>query len=287
MRLPNMRSRQQRRILGIVLLLVAVASLGFAQRRGGFGRWGRLAEGPGVPARYPPPDFEDGAFTFCKLEYTSVRYEDMGVGWATDYPYAGINLMTRLSELTKTPISRDSQGNPNHWVVRLTDPALFHCPFVMGSDVGTMGLSDEEVQHLRDYLRKGGFLWVDDFWGTPAWEQWSQEILRALPESQILDVPADHALRHAMFDIATVPQVTNIQFWRRWGGETRERGEDSPHADLRMIADEKGRIMVLMTHNTDIGDSWEREGEDHEFFLQFSPPGYSLGIDALLYAMSH
>jgi hypothetical protein len=284
---PSLRGRRWRRIIGIVLVLVAVAGLGFAQRRGGFGRWGRLAEGPGVPARYPSPGFADGAFTFCKLEFTSVRYEQMGVGWATDYPYAGINLMTRLAELTKTPVSLDDHGNPNYWVVRLTDPALFHCPFIMGSDVGTMGLSGEEVQHLRDYLLKGGFLWVDDFWGTPAWEQWTAQILRVLPGAEILDVPPSHALRHELYSIDTVPQVTNIQSWRRWGGDTRERGDDSPYADLRMIADDKGRIMVLMTHNTDIGDSWEREGEDHEFFLQFSPAGYSLGVNALLYAMTH
>ena len=68
---------------------------------------------------------------------------------------------------------------------------------------------------------------------------------------------------------------------------TSERGNDSPHADLRMISDDHGRIMVLMTHNTDIGDSWEREGEDHEFFLQFSADGYALGINAALYSMTH
>lgn len=258
-----------------------------AQRRGGFGGWGRLAEGPGVPARYPPHDFEDGAFTFCKLQYTSVRYEEMGVGWATDYPYAGINLMTRLAELTKTPVSRDAQGNPNYWVVRPSDDALFRCPFVMASDVGTIGFTGQDVERLRSYLLKGGFLWVDDFWGTEAWHQWTQEIRRVLPDGEILDIPIEHSLRHELFDIRKVPQVTNIQSWRRWGGDTRERGEDSPFANLRMIADAKGRIMVLMTHNTDIGDSWEREGEDHEFFLQFSPDGYSLGVNALLYAMSH
>jgi len=89
--------------------------------------------------------------------------------------------------------------------------------------------------------------------------------------------------------VVTLPQVTNIQFWRRSGGRsTQERGpEDSPYADFRMIADEKGRIMVLMTHNTDIGDSWEREAEDHEFFLQFSPAGYSVGVNVVLYALSH
>jgi hypothetical protein len=273
------------------LLLVVVAAAGVVSaqrgRQRGFGGYGRLAEGPGVPARYPTANFEDGAFTVCKIQYTSVRFEEMGVGWATDYPYAGINLMTRLSELTKTPISKDADGNPNYWVVHLTDEELFRCPFTIASDVGTMGLSDQEALRLRQYLLKGGFLWVDDFWGTEAWRQWSEQIHMALPEFPIVDVPADHSLRHEMFDIPQVKQVTNIQNWRRTGGDTRERGDDSPHADFRMIADEKGRVMVVMTHNTDIGDSWEREGEDHEFFLQFSPAGYSLGMNVLLYAMSH
>ena len=133
-----------RKKLGVALLIVLAAATAAAQGGrqrgfGGFGGFGRLPEGPGVPPRYPPPDFEDGSFSVCKIQYTSVRYEEMGVGWSTDYPYAGINLMTRLSELTKTPISRDENGNPNYWVVRLTDEALFHCGFIIGSDVGTMG----------------------------------------------------------------------------------------------------------------------------------------------------
>jgi hypothetical protein len=277
------------RVFITIVLVAAVAAVVDAQRRqGGFGRGGgRLPEGRSVPPRYPSPDFSDGAFTFCKLEYDSVRYEAMGTGWATDYPYAGINLMTRLSELTKTPISKDAQGNPNHWVVRATDDALFHCPFVMASDVGTMGLSDIEARRLGDYLRKGGFLWVDDFWGTPGWNQWAEQIHKALPEGTIVDVPVDHPIRHTLFNITTVKQTTNIQAWRRTGGDTRERGDDSPHANFRMIADEQGRVMVVMTHNTDTGDAWEREGEDHEFFLQFSPDGYALGVDVLLYAMTH
>jgi hypothetical protein len=276
------------RIAIAIALVAAMAAVAEAQRRrGGFGGWGRLAEGPGVPARYPRADFSDGAFTFCKLQYESVRYEDMGVGWATDYPYAGINLMTRLSEITKTPISKDARGNPNYWVVRATDDALFHCPFVMASDVGTMGLSDVEAKRLGEYLRKGGFLWVDDFWGTPAWEQWSRQIHEALPEADIVDIPLDHPIRHTLFNVTAIKQTTNIQSWRRWGGDTRERGDDSPRADFRMVADKQGRVMVDMTHNTDTGDSWEREGEDHEFFLQFSPDGYALGVDVLLYAMTH
>jgi len=269
------------------VLTIAVAGLAARQDGFGFQGFGRLPEGPGVPIRYPSAHFEDGAFAVCKLEYTSVRYEQMGVGWSTDYPYAGINLMTRLSELTKAPISRDQHGNPNYWVVRPTDDDLFRCPFLIASDVGTMGLSPPEIASLRKYFLKGGFLWVDDFWGDAAWRQWVDNISQVLPEFRIVDVPPDHALRHEMFDIPEVKQVTNINYWRRSGGDTRERGEESPHANFRMIADGKGRVMVVMTHNTDEGDSWEREGEDHEFFLQFSPGGYALGMNVLLYAMSH
>jgi hypothetical protein len=261
-------------------LAVALTVAAAAQRYG-------VSEGPGVPLRIPAPGFGDGAFTHCKIKYRSVRREANGMGWSTDYPYAGINLMIRVSELTKTPISRDADGKPNYWVVNLTDDALFHCPFTMATDVGTLQFSQEEVRRLREYLLKGGFLWVDDFWGTRAWQQWSTEIRRVLPERQISDVPADHPILHARYQIDRIPQITSINFWRTSGGTTSERGGDSPQADLRMITDDKGRIMVLMTHNTDVGDSWERESEDHEFFLQFSPNGYALGVNVVLYALTH
>ena len=91
------------------------------------------------------------------------------MGWATDYPYAGINLMTRYSELTTARVSLDSRREPNHWVVRVMDDEFFNCPFTMAADVGTIGLSPEEVQQLQACLLKGGFLWVDDFWGSRAW----------------------------------------------------------------------------------------------------------------------
>jgi hypothetical protein len=266
---------------GAIVAIVAGAGIASAQR------FGRLPEGPNVPRRIPPPDLGDGLFSVCKIMYTSVRREDQGVGWATDYPYAGHNLMIRLSELTKTPISLDEKGDPNYWVVRLTDPALFRCPFTMAADVGTIGLGEEEVARLREYLLKGGFLWVDDFWGTRAWQQWASEIRRVLPEFPIVDIAADHPIRHSLFRIDELPQVTNINWWRRTGGRTSERGLDSPKANFRMIADHQGRIMVLMTHNTDLADSWEREAEDREFFLQFSPAGYAVGINVALYALTH
>jgi hypothetical protein len=274
-------TRRSISLVSLAATLAALTAVVSAQR------FGRLVEGPGVPVRFPTSQFTDGGFTHCKIMYTSVWSEPNGMGWATDYPYAGINLMTRVSELTKTPISKDDAGNPNYWVVRLTDDELFRCPFTMATDVGTLAFSTEEVERLRLYLLKGGFLWVDDFWGTAAWEQWSSQISRVLPEYPITEVAADHPLRRSFFEVTEIPQVTSINMWRRLGGETRERGTDSPQANLRAIADEHGRIMVLMTHNTDIGDSWERESEDHEFFLQFSPRGYALGVNTVVYAVTH
>jgi hypothetical protein len=250
---------------------------------------GRYREGS-FAARYAPPHMPDGNFTVCRLEYTRVVYEDMGVGWQTDYPFSERNLMVRLSELTKAPISRDKRHEPNTWVVRATDPQLFNCPYLVASDVGTIGLRSAEVQGLRDYLLKGGFFWVDDFWGTAAWEHWSGEIGRVLPPSEfpITDVPLTDPLLRSVFTVTAIPQITNIQFWRYSRGEvTSERGEDSLEPHLRAIRDHRGRIMVLMTHNTDVADSWEREGEDAGFFYQFSPNGYALGVNVLLHAMTH
>jgi hypothetical protein len=249
----------------------------------------RFREGS-LPARYAPLHMPDAAFVVCRLAYRSVRREPMGIGWRTDYPYAEINLTTRLSELTTTRVSRDGGGDPNHFVVRVTDDALFNCPLIVASDVGSLGFRPGDAERLRDYLLKGGFLWVDDFWGTLAWRQWSTEIAKVLPPAEypIVDVPPDDPMLRSMFEMTDVPQITNIQFWRRVGGRsTSERGADSQDVHLRAIRDARGRVMVLMTHNTDVADSWEREGEDPAFFYQFSPSGYALGINVLLHAMTH
>jgi hypothetical protein len=271
-----------RAILIAACVMAAVAVSG-AQWRG------RYREGSFIP-RYAPAHMPDADFTVCRLEYTRVVIEDMGVGWQTDYPFSERNLMTRLSELTKTPISRDERREPNTWVVRATDPQLFNCPYLVASDVGTIGFNPAEVIGLRDYLLKGGFLWVDDFWGPAAWERWSGEIARVLPQSEfpIRDVPMTDPLLRSVYLVTAIPQITNIQFWRSSSGRiTSERGEDSIEAHLRAIRGNHGRIMVLMTHNTDIADSWEREGEDVGFFYQFSPNGYALGVNVLLHAMTH
>src|SRR5262245_745231 len=270
--------------------MIVSASYSYAQFRGGLGGFGVLRGEQGDPAELPPPQWPDRNLPGCHMLYTSVRREANGAGWRTDYPWGQRNLLTRLSELTKTRVSRPPSGFPHVWLVRLTDPALFGCPYLMASDVGTIGLSQEEANALRVYLQKGGFLWVDDFWGEAAWEQWSRELARAMPptEYSIEDVPLTDPILHSMLEVKNGPQVTGIGFWRAVGGRTTsERGEETAVAHLRAIRDRHGRIIAVMTHNTDVSNSWERETEDPAYFYQFSIDGYALGINVLLYAMTH
>jgi hypothetical protein len=267
----------------LAALALLAPSSGVAQLRGG--------EFLNIPPRFMPGAPLDRDFFVCRMMYERVRVEQAGGGWRTDYPYGEINLSIRFAELTKTRVSMsEDRREPNHYVVALTDDTLFECPFLLASDVGTVGLTLPEQEGLRQYLLKGGFLWVDDFWGSAAWEQWEAEISNVLdPEKYpIQDVALTDPILHAQFTVTEIPQITNIGFWRRsLGAETSERGPDSEDVHFRTIRDSHGRVMVVMTHNTDVADSWEREGEDPAFFFQFSPPGYALGINVLLYAMTH
>lgn len=275
------------RFLAVVIAMVLTSPLEAQNPRDGWDwGWGWRR----VPPRFPTADgARDRLFSFTRVLYRSVRREAGGQGWSTDYPDADINFMRRLAELTSAAVSTGGSGELHHIVVRLTDPQLFEYPFIFMSDVGTAGFSDEEIERLREYLLRGGFLWVDDFWGDRAWEQWAREIGRILPpgEYPIFDVPLDHPIFSTVYDVREVPQIPSIQFWRRSGGATSERGLESAEPHLRGIADRWGRLMVLMSHNTDIADGWEREGEEFEFFHRFSPDAYALGINIVLYAMTH
>jgi hypothetical protein len=262
-------------------LLMAVTLLGAVTIVEAQFRRGRVA------IRTPTPESFDGRFNFCRVAFRS-GFNGDGGNWSVDYPQADINFSTRLSELTMTRISRDASGEPNHLVIQLTDAELFQCPFIMMTEVGSAAFTPEESAALRLYLQKGGFLWVDDFWGSYAWDYWVRQLREVLPAAEfpIVDVPLDHPLFRTQFEIKQMPQISSIGFWRGTGG-TSERGADSATPHARAIMDRHGNVMVFMTHNTDLGDSWEREAEDPEYFYNFSVPGYSLGVNALLYAMTH
>jgi hypothetical protein len=268
-----------------VLLLGAILAMSTAdaapQRRGRF-------FGFGYGPRLPPNPKYDGAFMFCRIWFDNASNGDGG-GWFVDYPRADINLSFRFSELTVTPVSRDVAGDYNHGVYRLTDPEIDHCPFIMMTEPGGTYFSPEEATHLHDYLLHGGFLWADDFWGEYAWAHWENEIRKALPSGEfpLADVPLDHPIFHVLYDVREIPQIPSIGFWLGTGGRTSERGSDSAVPHARAISDRQGHMLVFMTHNTDFGDAFEREGDDHRYFDQFAGAGYAVGVNVLLYALTH
>lgn len=278
----------RRLIVATALLLLIVATAAYAQRRfGGFGGFGQrfrggVVEGPGVPPRFPPKNFEDGRVTICKLMYTSNRREAGGIGWSTDYPFAAINLMTRLSELTRIPISRDGSKEINYWVIRLTDDALFDCPFLIGSDVGTASFSDTEAKRLREYLLKGGFLMVDDFHGTQDWENFMNGMRQVLPDRPIEDLESGDEIFHTLYDVDDKMQIPGEQYV--WTGRTYEK--DGYQPKWRAIRDEKGRIMVAICHNMHLGDAWEW-ADDPNYPETFASMAFRVGLDYILYGMTH
>jgi uncharacterized protein DUF4159 len=238
-----------------VLLSMVLASALFAQR-------GR-APGYGLPVA--THDSFDGAFHFCRVAFRGIQGGDGG-GWSTE-----------------------RNREPNHLIVQLTQPELFQCPFIMMFEVGNFYIDEVEAKNLRDYLLKGGFLWVDDFWGSYAWTLWESQIRKVFPSGThpIRDLPLDHPLFHQVHSISKIPQIPSIDHWLSTGGGTSERFGDSAAPHVRAIVDERDRIMVLMTHNTDFGDAFEREGVNHQYFLTFSVDGYAFGINALVYSMTH
>lgn len=276
------RGRRSLTVTVAATIIVLAATAVFAQRIwfGGYGY---------TPPRFPTEQTFKGSFNFCRAMFQSNRREKRG--WSTDYPGADLNFSTRLAELTKAPVTmrQDAEGEdaPDAVVVRLTDEALFKCPYVLMQDAGTAAFSPEEVVRLREYLLKGGFVFASDYWGDLAREQLDEQLALALPPSQypIVDLPLNHSIWRTLFNVTTVPQMPSIQSWRRSGGNTDRGVIDPPSA--RGIADEDGRLMVVMLHNTDVPDGWEREGEDPEYFYRFSPDAYAVGINIVLYAMTH
>ena len=270
-----------RRVALAALIAIAAAAVLSAQFRRG-GRFGGYGPSPGVNPKY------DGAFTFCRIMVRNAPDGD-GNGWWVDWPRADTNLSFRLSELTTTLVSRDATGGFNHVVIKLTDDAeLSKCPFIMLTEPGGVYFDDEEAKHLRGYLERGGFFWADDFWGEYAWEHWAREIQKAIPPGYtIIDVPMDHPIFHVLYDVRELPQIPSIGFYFGTGGQTSERGRDSAVPHARGVADADGRLIVFMTHNTDFGDAFEREGESREYFDRFAGPGYAVGINVLLYSMTH
>lgn len=247
----------------------------------------------GVPDWEPDKEFARDVFTFVRIRYSSGygggRYgggygRGYGRGkWATDYPDSDLNFSYRLQQLTSMEV------DPDGVVLELTDPKLFDYPFIYIVEPGDLVFSEEEVEALRRYLLNGGFLMVDDFWGEDEWYNFYYEMKRVFPNREPIKLELDHPIFHAVFDLKERPQIPSIghALNGRYYGITWERA-DAREVHYKAIYDDKGRIMAVICHNTDLGDGWEREGENEWYFHEFSEKkAYPMGINIVFYAMTH
>jgi len=209
---------------------------------------------------------------------------DRGPTWSIDYPLAD-RVMTRVA-------TRLSNLDACEWEfpVSLADPDLRHFPFLYSLEWGAAALTDAEVDGLRGYLAAGGFLMLDDFWGSREWANFEREIGRVLPGRPILDVPADHLLFRIYYDLdGRVIQVPNAGNGRaiamgQQGARTWE--QDGFQAHLRGIFDDNGRLMVAINWNTDLGDALEW-AESPFYPLEYSTFASRIVMNTIMYAMTY
>jgi hypothetical protein len=285
------------RYLILILLMVAFVGAGvvFARR---YSRRG-YSERRSVPNWTPNREFSHDIFTFVRIRYSSGygggyygggygrRGRGRGYGrgfsggnWATDYPDSDLNFSFRLHQLTSMKV--DPEGR----VLELTDPELFNYPFIYMLEPGRLVFSEEEVECLRRYLLNGGFLMVDDFWGEAEWDNFYYEIKQVFPDREPVELPLSHQIFHAVFDLKEKPQIPSIGVALNYGVTYEREDARTPH--YKALYDNKGRMMAIICHNTDLGDGWEREGENEWYFHEFSEKkAYPLGINIVFYAMTH
>ena len=267
-------------ILTILILLTIPLALWARRERGGWQDRRAGAERGGVPDWGLDQDLPKDVFTFARVRYQSYGWRDK---WATDYPESDYNFSYRLQELTAIEVA------PDPVVVALTDEELFQYPFLYMIEVGELTFDDDEVTALRSYLLRGGFLMVDDFWGEEEYANFEFELGRVFPDRKLQEIPVEHPIfQNGVFKLEKRPQIPsiNVAMWGRAEGITWER-EDAQEPHYQALYDDNGRMMCIVCHNTDLGDGWEREGENHWYFKEFSEKyAYPLGINIVFYALT-
>ena len=235
--------------------------------------------GRGPRPGQPPPstDFEHGHGLGDRLSgYYGAWMTDT---WDADYQY-----MWGIQRLTNTTLSMTPHPMP------IMDPDLFKYPYIYAVEVGQMELSDTEAARLREYLLRGGFWHCDDFWGMRQWNQFERQMKKIFPDREIVDIPPSHELFHIFYDINEILQPPNVglgEIYTRSGGQTRTWEQpDDTEPRVRGVFDDAGRLMVLITYNADLGDAWEWM-DDPDYPAKFTGYAYRLGMNSIIYAMTH
>jgi hypothetical protein len=224
----------------------------------------------------------DGSeFVFARLVYGSGfrGWGRRGRGsWATDWPKADKQFIFGVDRLSNVRVVLDEDV-----AIQIMDPKLFSYPFVYAVEVGHMELSQPEADQLREYMDRGGFLVVDDFWGTYEWQNFSYNMKMIFPDKEAEQIPMSHPIFHAFYDIDEILQIPNIN--NGCGGYRTHEGDGYvPYA--LAVFDDKRRPMMVINYNTDLGDAWEWADQPC-YPNEFSGMAYRMGINFIVYSMTH
>jgi hypothetical protein len=240
------------------------------------------------------PVLPDSAeFHFIRLEYTDLPQYQRRFGfssrsgrgsgwWMMDWPDAEEHFSLGIQRLT-----RIHTGRARH--LRLTDENLFDHPWIYATQVGWWGLSEAEIARLREYLMRGGFLVVDDFWGPEQWSVFRETMERVLPDSLISDIPDADSAMHVLYDIPEKDRIFiagTRHLWRGGGGTFVAEQPYGTVPTWRAIRDERDRMVVAINFNMDVADAWEY-ADWPEYPAAMTTLAYRLGINYIIYAMTH
>ena len=262
--------------------LVALALAAIAQR-------GRVEFESAAPAEFAA----SAEYRFVRLEYTDLPHVRRRFGyssrggtgagwWMMDWPDAERHFTAGLQRLT-----RIAAGEPVHF--RLLDDRLFDHPWIYATQVGWWDLSDAEVARLREYLRRGGFLVVDDFWGLDQWETFRRTLERVAPGEAIVDIPDGDSVLHVLYDLPEKARtfIPGSRHLRRGpGGALVIHQPEGTVPAWRAMYDARGRVSVAVNYTMDVADAWEF-ADWPEYPEAKTTLAYRYGINTVLYAMTH
>jgi Domain of unknown function (DUF4159) len=223
--------------------------------------------------------FPDGPNGFVGFFFGRAAGAWMTDAWDADYKY-----MWGIQRLTNVRLYMEPHPVP------ILSSELFRFPYIYGVEVGQMELSTEDAQRLREYLLRGGFWHCDDFWGLRQLAQFRRQMAKVFPDRPLQELPMTHEIFHAFFDINKVIQVPNVrngEIWKLSGGRTPTWEQpDDTQPRVFGISDDNGRLMVLVTYNSDLGDAWEWM-DDPNYPAEFTGYAYRFGMNSIIYAMTH
>ncbi len=228
-------------------------------------------------SRLPAQDRQAHEFTFVRLIYNG-RISAYLKNWYTDYPKGDRQLINVLHRLTGIDVAPQERALPIH------HPDIFNYPMLYSAEGGQMVLDKSDSKVLREYLMRGGFWMIDDFWGSTEWSNFELQMQKVFPDRPIVEIPQSHAIFHNFYQIDSKMQVPNIGYAYCGGCPTWE--QDGFDARVRGIFDKDGRLLVFINFNTDLMDASEW-ADDPNYPQRFSAYSYKVFSNAVVYAMSH